>query len=159
MQRFSYMKSVRIPVCYNYKSQSGCAFGDRCRFGHLGDDVQPGRVSKKSDARRFSCFIEGVYAIGLCTSRSLSEKIYSDVKRGNWDQITPSNSPKDTWHHIKIRERKNPTRGVIQKCGPHELNPCAPKFEERAQDETLQQEKMCPQRSTGLGESLQLGNY
>ena len=26
----------------------------------------------------------------------------------------------------KIRERKGPSRGVIQKCEPHERNPCAP---------------------------------
>ena len=36
----------------------------------------------------------------------------------------------------KIRRRKGPSRGVIQKCEPHERNPCASKFEERTQDET-----------------------
>ena len=36
-----------------------------------------------------------------------------------------------TWHHRKIRERKGPSQGVIQKCEPQERNPCAPKFEDR----------------------------
>ena len=49
------------------------------------------------------------------------------------------------WHHIKIRERKGPSRGVIQKFEPHERNLCAPRFEERTQDETLHQEK-CARR-------------
>ena len=48
---------------------------------------------------------------------------------------------KGTWHHRKIRERKGPSRGVIQKCEPHEGNPCAAKFAERTQDETLHQER------------------
>ena len=52
---------------------------------------------------------------------------------------------KGTWHHIKIRERKGPSRGVIQKCDPHERNPCAPRFEERTQDDTLHQER-CARR-------------
>ena len=40
----------------------------------------------------------------------------------------------------------------MQKCEPPERKPCAPKFEERTQDETLNQETMRPQRSMGLGE-------
>ena len=47
---------------------------------------------------------------------------------------------KGTWHQIKIRERKGPSRGIVQKCAPHERSPCAPKFEERSQEETLHQE-------------------
>ena len=37
---------------------------------------------------------------------------------------------KGTWHQIEIRERKGPSRGIIQKCAPHEASPCAPQFEE-----------------------------
>ena len=40
---------------------------------------------------------------------------------------------KGIWHQIKIRERKGPSRGIVQKCAPHERSPCAPKFEERSQ--------------------------
>ena len=46
-----------------------------------------------------------------------------------------------TWHQIKNRERKGPSRGIIQKCAPHERSPCAPKFEERSHEETLHQER------------------
>ena len=71
-------------------------------------------------------------------SQFLSEKVYSTWKI--WDQNTPSNSPKGTWHQIKIRERKGPSRGIIQKCAPHERSPYAPKFDERSHEETLHQE-------------------
>ena len=41
-----------------------------------------------------------------------------------------------TQHQIKNREKKGPSRGIIQNCAPHERRLCAPKFEER----TLHQE-------------------
>ena len=48
---------------------------------------------------------------------------------------------KGMWHQMKIRERKGPSRGIIPKCAPHERSPCAPKFEERAHEEILHQER------------------
>ena len=40
-----------------------------------------------------------------------------------------------------------------KKVKPHERNPCAPKFEERTSEETLQDKKStCPQSSMGFGE-------
>ena len=68
-----------------------------------------------------------------------------DGKRGKLGSNRTIKLSKGTWHHIKIRERKGPSRGIIQKCEPHECNPCAPRFEERVQDETLQQER-CTRR-------------
>ena len=53
---------------------------------------------------------------------------------------------------MKNRERKGPSRGVIQKCEPHERNPCANKFAERTRDETLHQERCASQSSMGLDE-------
>ena len=44
---------------------------------------------------------------------------------------------KGTWHQIKIRERKGPSRGIIQECAPHERSP----FGERPHEETLHQER------------------
>ena len=52
----------------------------------------------------------------------------------------------DRWYYIKIRERKGPSRGVTEKCEPHDRSPGAPRFEERTRDETLQQER-CARRA------------
>ena len=52
---------------------------------------------------------------------------------------------KGTLHSVKNRERKGPTRGVIQKCDPQERSPCAPKFEDGMEDKTLTQER-CARR-------------
>ena len=47
---------------------------------------------------------------------------------------------KGTLHHRNKRERKGPSQVVIHKCEPHERGPYAPKFGDRTQEETLQQE-------------------
>ena len=72
----------------------------------------------------------------------------------NWDEEGRLGSKrtvkfsKGTVHPIKIRERKGPSRGVIQKCEPHERNPCAPRFEERTRDETSHQDAPAEWRGT-----------
>ena len=44
-----------------------------------------------------------------------------------------------TWYEIRIRDRTGPSRGVIQEGELHELNLCAPRFEERTPEETWRQ--------------------
>ena len=61
---------------------------------------------------------------------------------------------KGTWHQIKIRERKGPSRGIIPKCEPHERGPCAPKIGERSQDETLQQERCVRREAWDLAKNV-----
>ena len=46
---------------------------------------------------------------------------------------------KGTWHQVKIRKRKGPSQGIIQKCAPHERSLCASKFGEKSHGETLQE--------------------
>ena len=36
------------PECQNYKSESGCKFGDKCMFGHTEVEGQPNKKSQKS---------------------------------------------------------------------------------------------------------------
>ena len=60
--------------------------------------------------------------------RFFFEKVYSSWKKENWDQNTPSDSPSAPGTKIKTRERQGPSRGIVQKCEPHERSLCAPKF-------------------------------
>ena len=39
------------PVCLNYKSESGCTYGEKCRFRHEEVDGQPSEKSKKSGVK------------------------------------------------------------------------------------------------------------
>ena len=52
-----------------------------------------------------------------------------------------ANFSKATMRHAKIREKKGPSQGIIQKCEPQERVPWVPTFEERTQNETLRQER------------------
>ena len=76
------------PVCLNCKSESGCKYGDICLFRHVEADGQPSKKSKKCGTQR---------------------------KVGKLGSNHTVKFSKGTWHHIKIRERKGPSRGVIQK--------------------------------------------
>ena len=75
------------------------------------------------------------------------------VKKENWDQ----NTPEGTWHQIKIRERKGPSRGIIPKYEPHERSPCVPKVGERLADkheETLHQERCARREAWDLSNKI-----
>ena len=95
------------PVCLNYKSESGCTYGEKCRFRHVEPDGQPSKKSKKSGVKGSVALIKGVFTIGLCVSR---ENLYGEKE--HWDQISPSYSPRARGTTSKIRERKGPSRGV-----------------------------------------------
>ena len=61
---------------------------------------------------------------------------------------------KGTWHQIKIRERNGPSRGIVQKCAPHERSPCAPTPEERSHEETLIQERSARNAAWDLAKNI-----
>ena len=48
-----------------------------------------------------------------------------------WDRNAPSNSPKAPGTKSKFWKERGPSRGIIQKCAPHERSPGARKFGER----------------------------
>ena len=103
-------------------------------------DGQPRKKSKKSGGKGPVALLKESIQLGCVSQGSHPRKsvLRKGRKLGSNHTIKFS---KGMWHHIKIRERKGPSRGVIQKCEPHERNPCAPRFEERTQEETLHQER------------------
>ena len=62
--------------------------------------------------------------------------------------------PKGTWHQIKIRDRKGPSRGLVQKCAPYERSPCAPKFEDSPHEETLNQERCARKAAWDMAKNI-----
>ena len=61
---------------------------------------------------------------------------------------------KSSWHQIKNRERKGPSRGIILKCAPHERILCAQKFEDRSHEETLTQERCARKAAWDLAKNI-----
>ena len=102
--------------------------------------------AKERWCERISCIIEGVYTTGLCISRFLFERespFY--VKKENWDQNAPSNSPRAPGTKSKFGKERVHREELSKKCEHHWVVPCAPKFGERSHEETLQEER-CARR-------------
>ena len=99
-----------LPLVTNYKSESGCTYGDKCRFRHVEADGQPSKKLKKS------C---GKVSVALLKESLLRENLFC-VKREKLGSNHTVNFSQGTWHHMRVRERKGPSRGISQKCEPHE---------------------------------------
>ena len=89
---------------------------------------------------KISCFFNESFQLG-CVSQDSYRRKAALRKIGKLTSCCTVTFSNGTWHHIKIWERKGPSRSVIQKCGPHERRPCDPKCEEKTQHETLHQEQ------------------
>ena len=128
------------PVCLNYKSESGCKYGDRCHFRHTEVDGQQSKKSKKGWWKRSVALLKESRQLECVSQYCLQKKsILREIgKLGSNHAVKFS---KSTMRHAKILERKGPSQGIAQNCVPQERIPWAPKFEERTQDEILRLER------------------
>ena len=122
-------------------SESGCKNGDYCAFRHTEAGGKPTEKSTKSGGKGSVAMLKESIHLG-CVSQ-----VYLPRKSIIWDRIAVKFS-KGTWHHIKIRRRKGASRGIIQKCNPHERSPCAPKFEEK------HRKKPCTKKAWDLAKNV-----
>ena len=103
----------------------------------------PAKKSKDDGAKGSVALLKESTQLGCVSQDSYPRKSILR-KRGKLGSENAVKFSKSTWHNIKkIRERKGPSREIIQKC---ERSPCATKFEERSHEETLHQDK-CAHRS------------
>ena len=98
--------------------------------------LRPSKKSKKDGAKGSVALLKESTQLGCVSQGSYPRKsvLREQGRLGSTHTVKFS---KSTWPKIKIRERKGPSRAIIQKCEPHERSPCAPKFEERSQEEML----------------------
>ena len=126
-------------MCLNYRSEKGCVTWRQLPFPKCWEE-KPSKKSKKGGAKGSVALVKESTQLGCVSQDSHPRKsiLREQGKLGSKHTVKFS---KGTWHQIKIRERKGPSRGLIPKCAPHERSPCAPKFEERSHEETLHQER------------------
>ena len=105
-----------------------------CRFRHVGVDVQPSRESKKSGVKCSVASLKESFQLA-CVSRASHPRKSVLRKEEKMDQITPSNSPRTRDTTSKFGKETVHGQAPFLCANPHERNPCAPKFEEKAQDE------------------------
>ena len=103
------------PVCVNYKSESACKYGDKCRFRHAEADAQRSKMSKKSGVKGSVALLKESIQLGCVSLDSYPRKsvLHEEGKLGSRHAVEFS---KGAWHQRKILERKGPSRGIIQKC-------------------------------------------
>ena len=102
--------------------------------------------SRRKVVERISCLTKGVF--------SPFEGVYSPEigKLGSNRTVTFS---KGSWHHKKTIGKETVHRKELcKKCEPQERNPCAPRLEERTQDETLDQERCAPRVPWDLAKNV-----
>ena len=141
-------------LCVSIASlKKGCTCGEKCRFRHVEADGQPSKKSQKSVVKGSVALSKESKHLGCVSQDSHPRKLVlrKEGKLGSNHTVKFSTG---SWLHAKIRDRKGPSRGVIQKCEPHERNPCAPKFAERTQDETLHQESCVRRLAWNLAKSV-----
>ena len=131
-------------VCQNCKSKTRCTFGNKGFFRHVEAEEKPSKKSKKGGARGSVALLKESAQFGCVFQDShLRKSILREERKFGTKRAVKFS--KGTWHQIKMRERKGPSRGIIQKCEPHECSRCAPNFGERSHEETLHQER-CARR-------------
>ena len=142
-----------LPVCQYFKSETWCKFGRTCFFRHVEGDEKPSKKSKKGGAKGSVVFFKEFTQLCCVSQDSYPRKsiLRKERKLGSKHAVKFS---KGTWHQHKIRERKVPSRGIIQECAPHERSPCAPQFEERTHEETLHQERYARKAAWNLAKNI-----
>ena len=141
-----------LPVCQNYKSKTGCTFGNKCYFRHVWGWGRAQPKVKEGWCERISCDIEGVHTTGLCISRLLSEKVFFYVNQEIWDQSTPSNSPRHLAPNQHSGKKGSIARKYPKVCASWALSLRA-KIRGKITWGDLAPRKMRPQSSEGLGEN------
>ena len=145
------------PVCRNYKSGNGCIYGMCCLFRHADSDEKPSKKVEKLGTPGAVAILKESKVQGCVSHNSDPQKSIlwkAGELRANASAGHTIKFSGRTWSQILSRERKGPSQGVIQKCGPHERNLCAPEFEDRTLEETSRQEDCARKAAWNLARRL-----
>ena len=133
-------------------SEKRCIDGDKCQFRHVEAEGMSSKKSKKGGAKGSVAMLKESIQLGCVYQDSCPrQSILSEP--GKLGSKLAVIFPKGTWHQIRIRERKGPSRGIIQKRAPHERSPCTPKFRERSHEETLHLER-CARKAAWVWQNI-----
>ena len=85
------------PVCQNYKSETGCIYGNRCCFRHVEADEKPNKKSKKGGAKGSVALLKESIQLGCVSQDSHPRKsiLRKEGKLGSNHAVRFSRS---TWH-------------------------------------------------------------
>ena len=92
-------------MCQNYKSETGCICGEKCRFRHVEAEERPSKKTKKGGAKGSVALSKESPKLGRVSQDSYPRKSFLREERrlGSKHAV---NFSKSTWHQRKIRERR-----------------------------------------------------
>ena len=147
------------PVCRDHKSGNICIYDNNCLYRHAdGEETLSKRSKRERESTRGAVAILRQKKVQGCVSQNSDPK-KSVLRKAGQTRLNASAGHTikfsgRTWYEIQIRERKGPSRGVVQKCELHERNPCASKFEERTPEETSRQEECARKAAWDLARKI-----
>ena len=133
--------------------KKGCVHGDKCHFRQVEAEGKPNKKLKKGGAKGSVAILKESTQFG-CVSPESYPRNFILREPGMLGSKHAVKFSKGTWHQIKNRESKGPSRGIVQKCAPHERGPCAPKFDKRSHEETLHQERCARKAAWDLAKNI-----
>ena len=105
-------------MCRNFKSGNRCIHGSNCLYRHADGEEKPGKKSM-SESTQGAVAIQKENKIQGCVSQVQIQRSLFSGKLGERDRtLRQGHAIKftgRTWYEVQIRERKGPSRGVIQK--------------------------------------------
>ena len=129
--------------CFQWRAHGQCSKGDPRSFSH---DTQASGNSGAGQRREGRSSSPAPKSKAKQTDGEKGDKAESFyVNLDCWDRNTPSNSPRAPGAKSKFGTERSHREELFKSVNYHERSPCAPKFEERALEETLQQER-CARR-------------
>ena len=112
--------------------------GNECSYARQVDE-QPSKRSQKNGVKSAVALWKHTRQLG-CVSQDMEPLKSPSILRKSSNILKPIRCVRFTQavvRHAEIRDQ-NPSLGMICPGDPHQRNPNAPKFEDRSQEETLQ---------------------
>ena len=91
------------PVCPNFKSESGCKYGDKCKLLHIEAGGQPSKKPKKGGAQGSVALLKETIQLD-CVSQDHVHRKSILRENGNWGSNHTVKFSKTTMRHAKFRK-------------------------------------------------------
>ena len=140
------------PVCPNYKTKSGCEFGDKCLFRHTEADKQPNKKLKKSGRQGSVALLKKSKHLG-CVFQDTEPPRSKTILRKSLKSVGSDRTirfSKGTLHHVKKLVKKASIARSYSEVSTSRAQSLCLKIQGQNRGRNLATRTMRPQRSMGI---------
>ena len=142
-------------MCQNYKCTTRCKYDEKCQFRHIDAEEMSSKKSKEGSAKGSVALLKEEVQLGCVSQDSNPKKsILRKVGTTGIERVSGTQRKILRRHLAPNQNSGKPSRGIIQKCEPHERSLCAPRFEERSHEETSKQESWSRRAAWDLAKDI-----